>query len=72
MVTTDTLCFSTEPNKNYTSYYKNGYKGFYDGAIDITYYDTNTYSVQMSYIDSESIKVKYFGESCSMTNYKFR
>ncbi len=72
MTTTKPLCFSTEHNKNYTSYYKNGYKGFYEGAIDITYYDINTYSVQMSYIDSESIKVKYFGESCSMTNYKFR
>jgi hypothetical protein len=72
MVTTDTLCFSTEPNKNYTSYYKNGYKGFYDGAMDVTYNDTHTYNVKMSYINSDSIRVKYLGGSCTITNIKIR
>lgn len=72
MATTKTLCFSTEQNKNYSSYNKNGFKGFYDGAMDVTYNDTNTYAVEMSYLNSDSIEVRYFGDSCSMTNYKFR
>lgn len=72
MTTTKPLYFSTEHNKNYTSYYKNGYKGFYDGAMDVTYNDTHTYNVEMSYINSDSINVKYLGGSCSITNIKIR